>query len=108
VLCSCSHHKKFTDRVTLASGESKDYSFETNEPMVIGMSLNHDVTGGTVELRQTCSVESGHWSQRIATGSGGAWASQPWQPCDGKVELKLMNNASSSVEVTVFSGDKPN
>jgi hypothetical protein len=67
--------------------------------MEIGILLNHDVSGGIVELQQADSIDT--------DGTGSYWVSRQWQPKNNKIELKLVNNSTDQVEVIVFNGEKP-
>ena len=67
--------------------------------MQVGILLSEAVSDGTVELQQIGSVSK--------TGTGHYWISGQWQPKDNKVDLKLINNSATRVEVIVFTGREP-
>lgn len=99
-ILSCNHtHKNHIDRVTLTPGQSKSYSFSTKEALRIGILIDHEVTGGLVELRQVGAVGT--------LGTSVYWASTQWPPINGKIELTLTNNSKEKVTVTVFQGHEP-
>lgn len=105
-LCSCilvvscsSGYRNEIGRVTLSPGQHKVYGFDTQDPMRIGILLAQDVSGGLVELQQVGSASKG--------GTAHYYMSRQWQPIDGRIELKLVNNSKTEVEVVIFKGSKP-
>jgi hypothetical protein len=91
--------KNQIDCLTLIPGQSKIYSFSTQNSMRIGVLIDHEVMGGIVDLQQVGSVN------RCGTGHG--WMSREWSPIDGKIELKVINNSKEKVEATIFKGREP-
>jgi len=96
---SCGYRENEIDRVMLDPGQVSAYSFETQDPIEIGIKLAREVKGGVIELRQEGSDSK--------AGTSHLYVSRDWTPIEGKIELELINQSVSSVEVVVCRGSEP-